>query len=162
MLSVTLPRTVPNHPLEPLTIAEIVQAVNVVRKDRQQGFRFVTVALNEPSKDVVRDHQPGKAVAREAFLILLDNATGRGYEAVVDLTAGKIATFTALPEGTQPSIMLDEFVECEEAVKRSPEFRAALKKRGVEDVSLVMVDPWSAGVYGDEGTDNSGRLSRAL
>ena len=162
MLSVTLPRTVPNHPLEPLTHAEIVQAVDVVRKDRQQRFRFVTVALNEPSKDVVRDYQPGKAVSREAFLILLDNATGRGYEAVVDLSAGKIATFTALPEGTQPPIMLDEFLECEEAVKRSPEFRAALKKRGVEDVSLVMVDPWSAGVYGDEGADSPGRLSRAL
>ena len=167
MLSITPSGTVPNHPLEPLTLAEIVQAVDVVRKDRQPGhptagFRFVTVALNEPSKDVVRDHQPGKVVSRAAFLILLDNTTGRGYEAVVDLTAGTVATITALPERTQPPIMLDEFVECEEAVKRSPQFLAALKKRGVEDVSLVMVDPWSAGVYGDEGTDNPGRLSRAL
>ena len=34
--------------------------------------------------------------------------------------------------------------------RRSPEFLAALKKRGVEDVSLVMVDPWSAGIYGTE------------
>ena len=55
-----------------------------------------------------------------------------------------------LPESVQPPIMLDEFVECEEAVKRSPAFREALRKRGVEDVNLVMVDPWSAGVYGNE------------
>jgi primary-amine oxidase len=163
MLSVTLPRTTPSHPLEPLTLAEIVHAVAVVRKERQLSgsFRFVTVTLNEPPKDVVRDHQPGKAFPREAFIILLDNAVGRGCEAVVDLTAGKISTFTALPEGVQPPIMLDEFVECEEAVKRCPEFLAALKKRGVEDVGLVMVDPWSAGVYGNE-TDGSGRFSRAL
>jgi primary-amine oxidase len=163
MLSVTLPQTVPNHPLEPLTLAEIVHAVDVVRKERlTASFRFVTVTLNEPSKDLVRDHQPGQIVSREAFLILLDNATGQGYEAVVDLIAGKVAAFTALPEGIQPPIMLDEFVECEEAVKRSPEFLVALKKRGIDDVSLVMVDPWSAGVYGDEGADSTRRLSRAL
>src|SRR6185295_5755306 len=65
--------------------------------------------------------------------------------------------------GVQPPIVLDEFIECEEAVKRSPEFLAALKKRGVDDVNLVMVDPWSAGVYGVEREDEkSRRISRAL
>jgi primary-amine oxidase len=59
--------------------------------------------------------------------------------------------------------MLDEFIECEEAVKKSPEFLAALKKRGISDVNLVMVDPWSAGVYGTEREEEKGkRLSRAL
>jgi primary-amine oxidase len=59
--------------------------------------------------------------------------------------------------------MLDEFMECEEAVKRSPEFIEALRKRGIEDVDLVMVDPWSAGSYGVEPEeDKSKRLSRAL
>ena len=38
----------------------------------------------------------------------------------------------------------------------SPEFLAALKKRGVEDVGLVMVDPWSAGVYGNETAGRPG------
>src|SRR5258708_7910037 len=130
VLPLTLPRTVPNHPLEPLTLAEIVQAVAVVRKHRQlaPSFRFVTVTLNEPAKDVVRKHRPGLACPRQAFLILLDNATGRGYEAIVDLTEDMVASFTALPEGVQPPIMLDEFVECEETVKRCPEFLAALKK----------------------------------
>ena len=46
--------------------------------------------------------------------------------------------------------MLDEFGECEAAVRRSPLFQAALKKRGVTDADLVMVDPWSAGMYGTE------------
>jgi len=40
------------------------------------------------------------------------------------------------------------------AVKKSPEFLAALKKRGVTDVSLVMVDPWSAGDYGVESAED--------
>ena len=59
--------------------------------------------------------------------------------------------------------MLDEFFECEEAVKRSPAFQAALQKRGVTDFEPVMVDPWSAGNYGTEPTEDKGRrLSRAL
>lgn len=59
--------------------------------------------------------------------------------------------------------MLDEFGECEAAVKRSPEFQAALRKRGVTDADLVMVEPWSAGMYGTEVPEDKGRrLMRAL
>src|SRR6478735_3829395 len=129
------------HPLEPLSPEEVVAAVALARRERRLGesFRFVTVTLNEPAREAVLGHRPGGAVRREAFLILLDNATGRGYEAVADLSAGRLAAWRELPAGAQPPIMLDEFLECEEAVKRSPAFLAALKKRGVEDVSLVMV-----------------------
>lgn len=152
------------HPLEPLTAEEILAAVALVREQPLGGlFRTVLVTLHEPPKEVVQAYHPGDAVPRQAFLVLLDNATGQGYEVVADLSAEKVVSFTALPDGVQPPIMLDEFLECEEAVKRSPEFLAALKKRGVEDVNLVMVDPWSAGVYGDESEDDRGRrLSRAL
>ena len=63
----------------------------------------------------------------------------------------------------QPSIMLDEFSECEEAARKCPAFREAMKKRGIEDMSLVMVDAWSAGHYGDEPAEDKGkRLVRAL
>lgn len=153
------------HPLEPLAAAEVPLAVVILREVKQLAptYRFVMVSLKEPARDVVARYRPGDIVPREVFLILLDNATGRGYEAVVDLTRGTVASFEPLPERVQPPIMLDEFVECEEAVKRSPEFLAALKKRGVSDVNLVMVDPWSAGCYGGETEDDrSRRLSRAL
>ena len=47
---------------------------------------------------------------------------------------------------------IDEQVECEQAVLASPEFAAALKKQyGIDDTSLVMVDIWSAGNYGERG-----------
>src|SRR5207237_646571 len=43
------------------------------------------------------------------------------------------------------------------------EFLAALRKRGVIDPDLVMVDAWSAGTYGDERAEERGkRLVRAL
>jgi primary-amine oxidase len=145
--------------------SEIESAVAIARKGRRlsDSIRFVTVTLNEPAKDVVRSPRPDGRFPREAFMILLDSATGRGYEAVVDLSRGNVTRYEALPAGVQPPIMVDEFLECEDAVKRSPEFRAALKKRGVDDPGLVMVDAWSAGHYGNEPPEDRGkRLSRAL
>jgi primary-amine oxidase len=153
------------HPLDPLEPAEIERAVAVLRAARRlpESVRLVTVTLKEPPKESVLPRPRGGTVPREAFLILLDNATGRGAEAVVDLGRGSVTRLEDLPAGVQPPVMFDEFSECEEAVKRSPAFRAALKKRGVEDVGLVMVDAWSAGHYGNEPPEERGRrLSRAL
>ncbi len=153
------------HPLDPLSPAEIARVVEIARSHERfpQRPRFVSVVLHEPTKDAVQDFTSGQIVPREAFLILLDNATGRAIEAVVDLSRGAVTSLKQLAADVQPPIMADEFVECEAAVKRSPEFQAALKKRGVADVELVMVDPWSAGVYGTElESDKGKRLSRAL
>ncbi len=155
----------PTHPLDPLSAAEMAQAVQLLREARKLGetYRFVSCVLEEPAKAVVREHQPGRPFPRRAFLVLLDNATETGYEAVVDLAGKSVVRFDPLPKAVQPAVMLDEFGECEEAVKRSPEFQAALRKRGVRDVNLVMVDPWSAGNYGTEVPEDRGRrLLRAL
>ncbi|MCE9607293.1 MAG: primary-amine oxidase [Planctomycetia bacterium] len=153
------------HPLDPLSPTEIGRAVEIVRASypTPKDLRFVTVTLREPSKQIVREHGPKKAIPREAFLILLDTSIGKAMEAIVDLRQEKLVSFDKLPHAVQPPIMADEFAECEEAVKRSPEFLAALKKRGIDDVKLVMVDPWSAGIYGTELPEDAGkRLSRAL
>lgn len=42
------------HPLEPLSVEEIKAAVAIVKASRRLGsqFRFPTVVLNEPPKDV--------------------------------------------------------------------------------------------------------------
>jgi primary-amine oxidase len=155
----------PRHPLDPLTATEMADAVQILRRSKQLGttYRFVSAVLLEPAKQLVLDFKAGQPVPRQAFLVLLDNTTGTGYEAVVDLKDKSVVRFDALPKGVQPAIMADEFGDCEEAVKRSPEFQAALKKRGVTDVSLVMVEPWSAGNYGTEvAVDKGRRLLRAL
>jgi primary-amine oxidase len=159
------PAAAPGHPLDPLSKAEMADAVKLLREGRKLGdsFRFVSCVLSEPSRQVVREHRPGGAVPRQAFLVLLDNATGTGHEAVVDLKEKKVVRFDALPRGIQPSIMLDELGECEKAVKESPEFLKCLQKRGIKDVDLVMVDPWSAGNYGTEVPEDRGRrLALAL
>lgn len=150
------------HPLEPLTPEEIAAAVAILRQEKSLGAttRFATVTLNEPAKEIVLGFRPGDAIVREAFAIILDNATAQTYEAVVSLTQGKVTAWKHIP-GVQPPIMFDEFSECEAAVKACPAFLDAIAKRGITDPSLVMVDPWSAGHYGL--ADEAGvRLSRAL
>ncbi|MEL6230873.1 MAG: tyramine oxidase, partial [Cyanobacteria bacterium J06627_3] len=74
-----------DHPLTPLTPEEISAAVAIIRqaKSLESSFRFATVTLNEPAKATVLGFQPGDEIEREAFVILLDNATAKTYEAVV-------------------------------------------------------------------------------
>jgi len=155
----------PGHPLDPLSADEVERAVAILRREQGLGdtWRFVMITSEEPSREAVAAHVVGRPFERVASAVLLDTATGEGREAAVDLVRGKVLRFEPLAAGLQPPIMLDEFVECEAAVKRSAEFRSALAKRGVRDVELVMVDPWSAGMYGTELPEDKGkRLSRAL
>ncbi len=155
----------PRHPLDPLSASEIELAVSRLQTEKRLGesWRFVSISLAEPTRAEIVAHRGGQAIARHALAVLLDTAKSQGYEATVDLATGRVTRFESLGAGIQPPIMMDEFVECEAAVKRSPEFRAALAKRGVKDVDLVMVEPWSAGMYGTEAPEDKGkRLSRAL
>jgi len=149
------------HLLEPLGPDEIPQAVTLLRKDAQVGTRtrFVCVNLLEPDKDSILAH-PAKQIERKAFAILLDNATGGTSEAIVSLSSGTIIGWEHKP-GMQPGIMLDEFFEAEEALKKDPLFREALRKRGVTNFDLIMVDPWAAGNYGAK-EENERRVIRAL
>ncbi len=163
--SSTSSTAIAHNPLDPLDPAEIQTAVEILRKDKRlpDSFRFVTVTLKEPPKEWILQPRSESRCPREVFVILLDNAAGRGYEAVVDLGRRAVVRYDMLPEGVQPPIMIDEFGECEEAARRSPEFRAACRKRGIEDLSLVMVNAWSAGHYGNEPPEDRGkRLCRAL
>src|SRR2546421_12691888 len=104
------------HPLEPLTVDEVTKAVEIVRRERNlsESVRFVSVTLNEPSPEVVRAFQPGDAVTREAFLVLLDKTGNAGatYEAVVSITEGRVISWSHIKD-VQPSIMLEEFFACE-------------------------------------------------
>src|SRR5829696_903921 len=151
---------VADHPLAPLTLEEVREAVGIVREERDLGprHRFAGLTLNEPPKEDVLAFKDGDAFEREAFAVVLDGNDRSTYEAVISLTRGAVTSWTHLPN-IQPPIVLEEFDECEAACKESPEFQKALCNRGIDDMDRVLVDPWSAGSYGDE---EGRRLSRAL
>ncbi|URE28743.1 Copper amine oxidase, N2 domain [Musa troglodytarum] len=54
-----------------------------------------------------------------------------------------------------------EYAECEAAVRNYPPLIEAMRKRGVEDMDLVMVDAWCVGYYSD-ADGPSRRLAKSL
>src|SRR5262245_13170557 len=151
------------HPLEPLSAAEVARAVSLLAAAGKltPTTRVVSVVLKEPPKASIHAGTGWEKLPRQAFAVLFDNATNSCYEAELNLTAERVTAFKHVP-GVQPTMTIDEQVECEQAVLNSPEFAAALKRHyGITDTKLVMVDIWSAGYYG-ESAEKGMRLARPL
>lgn len=150
------------HPLEPLTAPEIEAAVAIARKAKSlpDAAFFPQVALDEPSKEYLRVWKPGKPAARRAALVVYDRAANEMSEAVVDLTARTIVSWTPRP-GAQPNVMLEEFEKFPAAVKADERWRAAIKKRGL-DPDKLWVDLWAPGPMTASEKSTGHRLLRAL
>jgi primary-amine oxidase len=141
-------RTATANPLEPLSPDEMREVAAVLRQDRDLGpsVRFVTVGLHEPPKAevIAADRGDGPAPERAAFVVLYDREHQQTVETVVSLTSRSTTSWRVV-EGVQPSVMLEEFFSTEEITRNDPRWQEAMRKRGVTDFSLAMIDPWAAG-----------------
>jgi primary-amine oxidase len=158
------PETAQRHPLEPLNASEIQQAVGLLKShgNLTPSTRIISIMLKEPPKDHVHRWPTDSSADRCAIAVLLDNAANAASAVTLNLTSWKVLQVKNAPPGSQPTLSMDEQIECEQAVLASPEFKAALEKQyGLSDTSLVMVDIWSAGNYGSE-EDRTRRLVRPL
>jgi primary-amine oxidase len=154
----------PFHPLEPLSASEVAQSVALLQSFAAftPTTRIISITLREPAKSFVYEWPQADAPSREAEAVLFDNALNTACTVVLDLTAGVVTGFQTAAPGSQPTLSMDEQIECEQAVIESEEFRDALERHyGTRDTSLVMVDIWSAGNYGSE-EDRTRRLTRPL
>jgi primary-amine oxidase len=148
------------HPLEPLAPEEVAAASAILKAEKGLGTtaRFVFITLHEPPKAAV---QAGEAVPREAFVMLYERGERKTYEAVVSLTDEAVVSWRQV-EGVQPPVTFEEFMACEAAVQADPGWQEAMRKRGVEDFSLAMIDPWAAGYMGEEDAATARRILRPL
>ncbi|MEM7237741.1 MAG: tyramine oxidase, partial [Pseudomonadota bacterium] len=137
------------HPLSPLTAEEFAEAVKIVRDALDDGHdaRFETVELAEPEKSVVRGWTPGKTVERRAWANVYFAAKPGVHRCLLSLSDGTLVSDDYRPNAI-PMIAPVEFMEVEDAVKADPRFVEACARRGIEDMSLVTVDPWSSGNFG--------------
>jgi primary-amine oxidase len=135
------------HPLDPLTAEEIAAAVAAVRAAHElERPTFSMVALVDPPKEAVVAFAAGDAIERRARVTVRDRATRRTYEAVVALGAEAVETWREL-EGVQPPIVDEDFARAAEGALADERFVAALRRRGIEDLGIVQVDPLSAGHF---------------
>src|SRR5262249_20204189 len=150
------------HPLEPLSAVELVRAGEILHAQQPLGGRTrrISLALHEPRRGARLDPPDGDAAERAAFVVLIDSAAARTYEAIVSLTRERVLSWAHVP-GVQPAIVPDEFFECEAAVRADPRWQEAVRKRGVTDFELAMIDPGSPGNFGFPDEDGR-RLTRTL
>ena len=86
--------------------------------------------------------------------MVFDAQSGETHEAVVNLTRGSLVSWVlhvtdVAPYG-QPPVLVEDFFNCDQIVKADEGWRNAIKRRGLtdEDIKLVQVDPFSAGNFG--------------
>lgn len=159
--SATAPAAGDRHPLDPLTAAEIDAAAKLLRAVPQfpgDGL-FSTIVLNEPPKSEVLAFKPGATFTRQAFSIVLDRRGNRTYEAVVDLTANNVLSWTEV-KGVQAPLLDGEYDELSKIVKANLEWQAAMRKRGITDFTKVQVDGWAVGQVA--ASQKAGRLMRGV
>jgi primary-amine oxidase len=158
------------HPLQPLSVDELAEAVAILRGGTPAGewderrFRFVEVALREPAKAALLSAEAAGTedeLPREARAVLIDRVAQTSVLAIVSLTEGRLVSWETLDIGQAP-FTLEEILECEKVVRGHPDFQAAMHRRGITDMDLVWVDPWPFGVYDDEADIADRRLTRGL
>ena len=138
-----------NHPLDPLSAAEIEQAVETFRAEHKvSGAFFSSIGLVEPPKALVKS---GTKTARIARLLGVDKSPDGGFAAEIDLDA-RTAVISRLPGDAQAPYGLADLGLAMILTKSDPDWLAAIAKRGIatsteEELELIQIDPWPAGGF---------------
>ena len=152
----------PAHPLEALTGAEIEAAAAVLRKDPRltDGALFAYFGLEEPPKDTVASFDAGAPVERRVRVMIVPGPDADVVDAVVDPDRGSVVSWRDVPDA-RPGLLFEEAINAIAVLNEHPDWKVALERRGITDVSKVQIDPWPAGSYGlahEEGR----RISRCI
>src|SRR5215469_3403632 len=128
------------HPLDPLSAEEIRTARDVVlEKGAVSGnVCFPAIRLHEPEKDLIRRFRPGQPVERLAWVVVHDRSSHDLYDGIVALARQEIVKWTRRP-GLQGPLLLTEYDEVAELVKRDPRWREAIRRRGI-DIARVCAE----------------------
>jgi primary-amine oxidase len=135
------------HPLDPLDAAEL-EAATAVLKDAgllDGGTRIVVLELDEPTKDELGS---GADVDRRAGAILRTPGAGLTREVVVSLNAGEVKRVVERDD-VQTAVTMGEYAACQDMLRAHEGFLEALRRRGVEDPSLLTIEAWGVGDFVD-------------
>ena len=153
-----------HHPLDPLDATEISAAAAILKAYVGLGAaeHFVTITLAEPPKPPDLDFSSVPTPDRQAFVVTYDRAQKLIHEAVVSLTSDVLISRKPVPDRF-PSFVMEELFTIEDAVRSDPRWQEAVRKRGLTDFSLAMIDPWPSGyVSATDHPATSPRLCRPL
>src|SRR6266567_4632365 len=101
------------------------------------------------------------APERLVKLVLRERAERASYEGIVAVDRAEVRSWRRV-DGVQPSVMFEEFLAAEETVRADPRWQEAMRRRGVTDFSLCMIDPWSSPNVAPGLGPDDGRFVRPL
>jgi primary-amine oxidase len=145
------------HPHDPLTGAEIdaARAILVSAGLLTETTRVPMLLPDEATKEELAAWLPGAPIDRRVDVTLMDAATGEVVEVVVSVTRGEVVSQRShsasdAPYG-QPQYLFEEYERAESIVKASPEWQAAMRRRGLDDRrELAFCSPLAPGFVGRE------------
>ena len=143
------------HPLDPASGEEIERATALV-KNLFYGIplHFKAAGLDEPPKKEMSVYLHAEhndlelpLVPRRIFVMWYIHRTPRLFEAVVDVTHGKIEFYKELPRDYHGPVDRAEMNEAAEVVMADPMVKKEIERLKVDDTTIVL-DPWDFGVDG--------------
>ena len=154
------------HPYDSLDSEEITRVVAAARSHGPLSERawFSTVTLDEAlgtdaSRDPL-DANQSPAPSRVARLIIVDGTDDSVIDARIDAGSAEVIAWDRLA-GVRPALGMGECLIVMAALHGDDDFRAALARRGIDDVGQVQIDPWPAGGFDDPATAGR-RVARCL
>lgn len=138
------------HPLNGLNAQEITQAFDAISKSKYayKNMRFSEIKLKEPEKEKVWDffihHKDYKEDRVASFTLLKGKQV---IEGEVDLKNNKVTKWDVL-ENTHGMVLYDDMVTVQEVVTKDPNFKKAVAKRGITDITKVVTTPLTVGYFG--------------
>ncbi len=145
----------PAHPLDPVSAAEYLAGRQILAAAGllAESVRFAYYGLEEPAKDEVLAGPASQPPDRRLRAFLIDVANGESSDVVVSLTGQQVVSSKTLDpraDGQLP-ILDEDFAVAQEVVRADPQWRAAMARRGLTDVTRIRTCPLTAGSFGDDG-----------
>ena len=140
------------HPLDPLSAEEIARAMQIIQTNFPWGpdLRVETIDIEEPAKEIARNHVPGVPFSRIARFNIYQRGVMGVWQGSADLGTGELLSKTFRPDA-RAMVAIEEVLLIEETVKRDARFQAALRRRGLlDELENMCIDPWTVGDFGYE------------
>jgi primary-amine oxidase len=149
-------------PVDPLTTAEIKQAIAVVEASPnfRAGAYFPLVKLREPPKAETLAWTPGAAFRREAQVQVFERGANKLSEVVVDLRTNSVVSWTVKP-ARQPGVYQSEWIDSVDAIRADTRWRDAIRARGLQPKDIY-IDIWAPGESDVPGAPAGARLLRGI
>ncbi|NGP77829.1 hypothetical protein G3570_14370 [Balneolaceae bacterium YR4-1] len=138
-----------SHPLDPLTWQEYWTVLETLQEagNLDAETRFSHINLVSPDKQDVWNWNGTDTIPRMVYATVHQGSDT--YKAVVDAKNRTLASWEKLV-GIQPTWLGEEFGKMSAKAKQHPDFIAAMKKRGYDDLTLIDIFFGPPGYFGTE------------